>query len=31
MTIRLKYGLIGVGFFVFLQFVEHIAKYGWPS
>lgn len=31
MTARIKYGLIGVGFFIFLQFIETISKYGWPS
>lgn len=31
MTARIKYGLIGVAFFILLQFIGHISQYGWPS
>lgn len=31
MTSRLKYGLIGVGVFALIQFIEAINKYGWPA
>lgn len=31
MTSRIKYGLIGVGFLIFLQAIGYILQYGWPS
>lgn len=31
MSTRIKYGLIGVGFFALIQFFGAIAQYGWPN